>query len=236
MIRPSLRALATAALIVVLAGCAIGPFGGAASPDGVSILRSAGRALGSIHTVSADVKFGAGASVQGLILSSAAAKISLPSDSDTQFKVRQGDFLVDVRVVTVGGVAYIQLPFSKFTQLTTAQSAELPNLSSFFDSAHGLPALLPSGTSVHWQASEKVAGVDCDRVSAVYTGEQIGSVLASAARPTGNVKALWWVGASDHLVRRVVLTGPFLEPGKDISVDITLHDFNQPVSIVKPAV
>ncbi len=220
-------------LVFGLAACAFG----SSNPDGQSVLRSAGQALASVHSVSADVKFGPGIAVQGLTLSSATAKIALPASSDAVFKVRQGDFLVDVRVVTVGGVGYIQLPFSKFTQLTAVQSAELPDLATLFDSAHGLPAVMASGSSVRWEASEKVGGVDTDRVAAVYSPDQIGSVLASsAARPAANVKAVWWVGKSDHLLRRVVLTGPLLAPGKDVSVDITLHDFNAPVTIVAPAV
>jgi hypothetical protein len=220
-------------LVFGLAGCAFG----SSNPDGQSVLRSAGQALASVHSVSADVKFGPGIAVQGLTLSSATAKIAVPASSDAIFKVRQGDFLVDVRVVTVGGAGYIQLPFSKFTQLTAAQSAELPNLAMLFDPTHGLPVVMASGSAARWEASEKMGGVDSDRVSAVYSPDQIGSVLASsAARPAASVKAVWWVGSSDHLVRRVVLTGPLLGPAKDVSVDITLHDFNAPVTIVAPAV
>ena len=46
---------------------------------------------------------GDAAALQGLTLSSATTKVQLPGESDTILKVKQGDFLVDVRVVTSGG-------------------------------------------------------------------------------------------------------------------------------------
>jgi LppX/LprAFG-like lipoprotein len=221
--------------LLLVASCLSACGFGASPPDGPSVLAAAGRALASVRTVSADVKFGPGIVLQGLTLSSASSKIALPSDSDTTFKVRQGDFLVDVRFLTVGGQAYLQLPFSKFSALSPAQAAEVPNLAGLFDATRGLPAVLPRGQGATWQASEKVGGVDCDRVAATYTPEQVGQVLAaSGARPAGSVRAVLWVASGDHLLRRLLLTGPLLEAGKDISVDITLHDYNAPVSITPP--
>src|SRR5437867_3127102 len=73
----------------------------ASKPDPARILKDAGQALAAVRSVAADVKFGgARIQVQGLTLTSATSKVQVPGDSDTTFKVKQGDFLVDLRVVT----------------------------------------------------------------------------------------------------------------------------------------
>ena len=43
------------------------------------------------------------------------------------------------------------------------------------------------------------------------------------------------MGRSDHYVRKVNLNGPLLEAGKNVQVEVDLHDFNQPVTIATPS-
>jgi LppX_LprAFG lipoprotein len=200
-----------------------------------ALLRDSANAMAGLKTVSADVKFTAGkVTLQGFTLDSASTKVRLPSDSDTLFKVKQGDFLVNVRVVTISGNVYVQLPFSAMTQLPADQAKEVPDLSALFDSQHGLPAVLPSGRTPSLQGSEQLSGVDCYKVSTTYTADQVASLLG-AFRPGGDVAAVLWIGQSDKLIREVTLTGPFEESGGKATVQVLLHDFNKPVEIISPA-
>jgi len=189
--------------------------------------------MAALHSVSADVKFGPGVHLQGLTLSSAATKVQLPGESDTVFKVKQGDFLVDLRVVTTPGHVFVRLPFSKFTELSPEQAKEIPDLAQLFDRQAGLPAVLAAGRDARYVGTEEVAGADCDKVSTTYTADQVGTLLG--VRPSGDVQATVWAGRSDHLVRRVVLNGPLLEAGKNVQAEVDFHDFNQPVAISTPA-
>jgi hypothetical protein len=218
---------ALAALVLACSGPATSP------PDPASILRQAGQAMAGLHSVSADVKFGPGIELQGLTLSSAATKLQLPGESDTVFKVKQNDFLVDLRVVTTGGHVYVRLPLSRFTELSPEQARELPDLTQLLDRRAGLPAILASGRASSYQGTEQVAGVDSDRVSTTFTADQLGTLLG--AKPAGDIQATIWAGRSDHLVRRVVLNGPLLAAGKSVQVQVDLHDFNQPVVITTPS-
>jgi len=109
-------------LVVLLCACS-GPGQTPATPDPVAVLREAGSAMSAVKTVAADVKFGSGVVLQGLTLQSATSRIALPADSDSTFKVKQGDFLVDVQVVTVGGQVFLKLPFSKFAALPPGEAA-----------------------------------------------------------------------------------------------------------------
>src|SRR5260370_2491662 len=83
--------------------------------------------MGGLHTVAADVKFGPGITLQGLTLSSATTRVQLPGQSDTVLKVKQGDFLVALRVVTTRGHVFLRLPFSQFTGPSASQPAPVPH-------------------------------------------------------------------------------------------------------------
>lgn len=223
-------ARSSALLAGLLLACS-GP--GAASPDPVTVLRQSGEALAGLHSVSADVKFGPGIVVDELTLSSASSKIQLPGESDTVFKVKQGDFLVDLRVVTTNGHVFVRLPFSRFTEVPADQASQIPDVSKILDQRSGLPALLASGKDPRYLGTEQVNGIDCDKVSATYTAAQIGDLLGGL-KPGGDVKATMWSGRSDHYTRRMILSGPLLQGSKDVQVQVDLHDFNQPVTITQP--
>jgi lipoprotein LprG len=223
------------ALLLLLLGASVACSGpGTAPPSATTVLRNAGQAMGGLHSVGADVTFGPGVALQGLTLSSASARVQLPGDSDTVFKLKQGDFLVDLRVVTKGGHVYLRLPFSQFTEITAAQAREVPDLSRLFDPTAGLPALLSAGSGTRYLGSEQVGGVATDRVSTTYTADQVGQLLSGAVKPAGDIQATIWAGQSDHYVRRVILTGALLEAGKDVKVQVDLRDFNRPVTITNP--
>src|SRR5207253_10487406 len=96
---------AALASMLVAAACS-GP--SASQPNPGQVLRDAGQAMSTVKSVKADVKFGSGITLQGLTLTTASSQIQVPDQSDTTFKVKQGDFLVDVRVVTSAGHVYLR--------------------------------------------------------------------------------------------------------------------------------
>ena len=218
---------------VILLGCSGSTSSAPADP--ATVLRQAADAMAGLHSVIADVKFGPGITLAGVSLSSATSKIQLPRDSDSTFKVKQGDFLIDLRVVTTGGHVYLKLPFASFTEVTPGEAKEIPDVSSLFDPHSGLPAVLAAGKEPRSLGTEPVAGVDCNKVSTTYTADQLGQLLAGI-KPAGDVQTTIWVGRSDHLIRKVVLSGPLLEAAKVVQLEVELHGFNQPVVIATPSV
>ena len=137
--------------------------------------------------------------------------------------------------MTTGGHTYLRLPFSQFTEVSADEAANVPDLSRLFDPKSGLPAALQAGKDARYLGTEQVAGVDADKVSTTYTADQVGQLLGGAVKPAGDVQATIWVGRSDHYVRKVNLNGPLLEAGKNVQVEVDLHDFNQPVTIATPS-
>jgi len=49
------------------------------------------------------------------------------------------------------------------------------------------------------------------------------------------VDATIWIGGSDHLIRKAVLSGPFGDNGTTSSVEVDLSGFNGSVVIATPA-
>lgn len=214
---------------VLLAACAPG----AAPPNPAATLRDAGKAMGELKTVAADIKVVKGiVTLDNFRLASASTKMRLPADSDSTVKVMQSDFLVEIRLVTLNGHYYAKFPFYGFTELTPQQAGQFPDVSRLFDPARGLPAVIPQGKNPKLGAADKVDGVDTDRVDATFTADQIGQMLG--LKPAGDVATTFWIGQKDHLVRKVVLTGLLSQADKPATVEVHLHDFNTPIDIQDP--
>jgi LppX_LprAFG lipoprotein len=221
------------ALCLLLVIACQGP-GSAADP--AAELRQSAAAMAAVRTVVADVKFGAGLQYQGFTLDSATARLKLPSASDTLLKVKQQDFLVDLEVVAVDGHVYFKAPFSKYQEISADEAAALPDLAALFDADKGLPAVMAAGRSPRAEGTEKVGGVDCDRISTSYSADQVAKVLGGGLKPEGDIAATYWIGRSDHLLRRVKLSGPLVSGNPSASADVTLHGYNAPLTITAPAV
>ena len=218
-------------LLLLVSACS----GGSPTPaDPAAELRQSAAPMSKVQTVSADVKFGSGLVYQGFTLDSASSKIQLPSSSDTVIKVKQQDFLVDLEVIAVDGHVYFKAPFSKFVEIEPDEAAALPDLAALLDAQKGLPAMMAAGRSPHLSGTEKVGGVDCDRITTTYSSDQVAAVLGGGFKPSGDIAATLWVAQSDHLLRRVKLSGPLVSASQSSSADVTLHDFNAPLTIAAP--
>lgn len=207
--------------------------GGPATPDAAALLRQSASAMASVHSLKANVTFGPGVVYEGFTLASAQTAVALPASSDTTLKVRQQDFLVDLRVVDVDGSVYVKAPFAAWEQISAQEAAQLPDLAALFDARSGLPALLAQGRSPRYLGTEKVAGTDCDKVGATYTADQV-ATLVRGLKPAGDVDATLWMGRSDHRLYRVLLSGPLVAAGQKTTVDIAISGYDAPMAIARP--
>ena len=222
---------AGALLFVVLAAC-----GGLQPEDAGQALRDGGAAMAKLKTVSANLKFTKGSvSFRGFALVSAKASLRLPSDSDTTYTVRQQDVQIALEVIISGGHVYLHLPFAGYNELTGVDAADIPDLAKLFDPARGLPAVIPAGRNPKYLGTEQVAGVDSHKVEATYSASQVHSMLPQLSS-SGDVDAVIWIGGSDHLIRKAVLSGPFGDNGVASSVEVDLSGFNSTVMIATPSV
>lgn len=216
-------------MLVVLASC-----GGLQPEDPALALREGGAAMAKLKTVSANLKFTKGAvSFRGFALVSAKAAVRLPTDSDSTYTVRQQDVQIALEVIIAGGHIYLHLPFSGYNELTGKDAADIPDLAKLFDAASGLPAIIPAGSNPKYLGAEQVSGADSHKVSATYSASQVHSMLPQL-NSSGDVDAVIWIGGSDHLIRKAVLSGPFGDNGTASSVEVDLGGFNGSVTISSP--
>lgn len=192
--------------------------------------------MAKVKTIHANLKFTKGTvSFRGFTLVAAKTSVRLPADSDTTYTVRQKDVQIALEVIISGGHVYLHLPFSGYNEIAGADAADIPDLAKLFDAKSGLPAVIPAGRSPKYVAVEQIDGVDSHKVEATYTTSQIHSMLPQLTS-SGDVDAVIWIGGSDHLIRKAVLSGPFGDNGAASSVEVDLSGFDGAVTIATPAV
>jgi hypothetical protein len=224
------RGLVAMLALALIAGCG----GSQPQVDAAQSLRDAAAAMAKLKTVSATLSFTKGAiTFQGFTLVRAKTSVRLPGDSDTTYTVKQQDLSISLEVVISGGHVYLHLPFSTFQELTGAQAVAIPDLAKLFDPATGLPAIIPAGRNPKYLTSEKVDGVDSQKIGVTYSADQVHSLLAQLSSSV-DVNATVWVGASDHLIRKAVLDGAFGDGGKEAAVEVDISGFNAAVNITPP--
>jgi len=225
------RTLGALVAIALLAACGGGP----QPVDPAATLRDAAAAMARLSTVKADLKFTKGAiSFQGFTLVGAKASVRLPGDSDTIYTVKQQDLSISLEVVIAGGHVYLHLPFSTYQEVQGSQAAEIPDLAKLFDPTTGLPAIIPAGRNLSDAGADKVDGVDVQKINATYSADQLRSMFAQLSSSV-DVKAVVWVGVSDHLIRKAQLDGAFGDGGKEAAVEVDISGFNAAVNITPPS-
>jgi hypothetical protein len=224
------RALGAVLAVMLVAAC-----GGSQAPvDPARTLRDAATAMAKLSTVKADLKFTKGAiTFQGFTLIGAKTSVRLPGDSDTIYTVKQQDLAISLEVLIAGGHVYLHLPFSTYQEMQGSQAAAIPDLAKLFDPATGLPAIIPAGRNLSDAGADKVDGVDVEKINATYSADQVSSMFAQLTSSV-DVKAVVWVGASDHLIRKAQLDGAFGDGGKEAAVEVDISGFNAAVNITPP--
>ncbi|HAC45632.1 MAG TPA: hypothetical protein DCF65_06130 [Chloroflexi bacterium] len=218
-------------VLILLAACGNSP-----PEDPAAALRGGGGAMAKLKTVHANLKFTKGTvTFRGFALVAAKAAVRLPGDSDATYTVRQQDVQIALEVIIAGGHVYLHLPFSGYNELTGADAADIPDLAKLFDAKTGLPAVIPAGRNPKNLGADKVDGVDSNKVEATYDASQIHSMLPQL-NSSGDVDAVFWIGGSDHLIRKAVLSGLFGDNGTPSSVEVDLSSFNGSVTIPTPPV
>jgi LppX_LprAFG lipoprotein len=229
--RQAARAAGLVLLPALLLACS---FGGGPTADPAKVLSQAGPALGQVKTAAVEMKFGAGATFFGLTVVSASGKVKLPTDSQVTIKAKQSsDSLIEIAVTTLGGQTWVTVPFLGVQEVTGQEAASVPSVGRIFDPTNGLPGVLAKGRNPKLLGSESVDGVDCWKVEATYTADQVSRAVQPLS-PNGDIDATLWIGKSDHLLRKTLLKGNLFAAGKTTTLEVRLHDFNAAVDIIKP--
>lgn len=166
----------------------------------------------------------------GFALVSAKGDAARPDKLSAALQASVGGFTAALNYVAVDGKHYMTDPISR-------QWMEVPpqfNTIAVFSPETGAPAIVKSMQGLNKKGVEKVDGVDSYHLSGTVPGSVLQPLLGATA--AGQLGVDVWVGTSDFLTRRIVLTGAIFQGEPDNTVrTLLLGDFNKPVAITAPS-
>jgi len=225
-----------AAALLALAVVA-GPL--AACSSGNSTSESAPALLAKAKTTLDDTKTAhfvltsKGAPDAGTVLVGGEGDIARPASFDGTLKVHALGSALDLKVVSVDGTVYAQLPFaSSFSVVDPAQFG-FGDPGALLDPDTGISQLLAKAESAKLGEEKRVGGEVVREVTAKLPGELVQQILTSKD-PSKPVDATFSIVEKTGELRRAVLTGPFYEAGKDATFTVDLTDFGADVHITAP--
>jgi hypothetical protein len=176
-----------------------------------------------------------GAPESGTVLVGGEGDLARPASFEGTLKVLALGSTLDLKVVSVDGTVYAQLPF------TTAYSEVDPAAFGFgdpgalLDPETGISQLLESAESAKLGEERRVDGQVVREVTAELPGDLVGKILTSAD-PAQPVQARFSIATESGELRRAELTGPFFTAGDDATYTVDLSDFGDDVEITAPPV
>ncbi len=219
--------------IVVLAGCTSSPSARGASPR--TLLAQAKSVLDATPAVHFSLS-SAGVQGPGLALVGGAGDVARPAAFDGSLRLSQSGASLDVKVISVGGKVYAQLPFSRGYTLTNPSQFGLSDPGRLIDPQTGITSLLTSAGAAVTGPSDRYQGEVLDEVDVTLPATAVASVLGTSQR-SGEVKATVGIDPVSHQLRRVVLTGPLdqsIDQSQDVTYTLVLEHYGERLTIAPP--
>jgi lipoprotein LprG len=213
----------------VLAGCS----GGSSSPSAPHLLSQAEQTLdkaSSAHFVLSSQ----GAPTTGTVLVGGAGDIARPASFDGTLKVQALGSALDLKVVSINGTVWAQLPFAAtFSTIDPAQFG-FGDPGALLDPGTGISQLLGKATAAKLGDEKRVNGEVVREVTAEIPGALVEQILTSKD-PSKPVQARFSIAPDSGELRRAELTGPFFSASDDATFILELSDFGADVQITAPA-
>jgi lipoprotein LprG len=224
-------ALALIALVLVapvLAGCS----GGSSAQSAPDLLAKAKRTLDSTKTLHF-VLDSTGAPATGTALTGGEGDMERPSSFQGTLKVQVGGNTVDLKVVSIAGKVYAQLPFTSGYSVIDPSSFGFGDPGALLDPKTGISQLLTAVQSPELGDEKRVGGDVVREVTGDLPGGLVQKLLTSkdASKP---VHARFSIATGSGQPRRVELTGPFFTADKDGTYILQLSKFGADVHITAP--
>ena len=185
-------------------------------------------AANSVHFKLTSSNVGSG----GTNLTGGEGDLVRPDAMQGTFTVTISGFSADVKVVTKGGTFMAELPFSNSYKVTNPSSFGLENPAKLMDPDTGLTNLLTEAQNPKFSNQVRIGGELLYTITFTVPGSSI-PVLpdANSSKPVDAVAA---INPSNHQLRQITLTGPFTSSSSNSTFELTLTNYNEPVTITLP--
>lgn len=226
--RAALALLAALVALPVLVGCT----GGGSSESAPDLLAKAKKTLDdtqSLHFVLSS----SGAPSTGTVLTGGYGDIARPSSFAGTLKVQVSGASVNLKVVSVNGKVYAQLPFASSFSLIDPKTFGFGDPGALLDPQTGISQLLTKAQNPKLGAKKRVNGEVVQEVTADLPGQLVADLLTSKD-PSKPVHATFSIATDSGQLRRAALTGPFFTADADGTYTLDLSNFGEHVTITAP--
>jgi len=174
-----------------------------------------------------------GAPDAGTVLVGGEGDIARPASFEGTLKVHALGSALDLKVVSVDGTVYTQLPFASSFSVVNPKQFGFGDPGALLDPNTGISQLLAKAEDAKLGEEKRVGGEVVREVTAKLPGDLVEQILTSQD-PSKPVDATFSIVEKSGELRRAVLTGPFYEAGKDATFTLDLSDFGADVHITAP--
>jgi lipoprotein LprG len=218
--------------LALLAGPLVGCSGDSSSESAPQLLAHAKRTLDDAKSAHF-VLDSTGAPTTGTVLTGGQGDIARPASFEGTLKVNALGSALDLKVISVDGTVYAQLPFTSSYSVVDPAQFGFGDPGALLDPDTGISQLLAKAESAKLGEEKRVGGEVVQEVTAEIPGDLVGQILTSKD-PSKPVKARFSIATKTGELRRAELTGPFYEAGKNATFTLELTDFGADVHITAP--
>ncbi len=222
------RILATVAVVLTV------PLGACGSPpaDARTLLRDAKRSVDSSQTIHFHLT-SSNAESSGTYLVGGDGDARRPDGFTGELDVSINGIPLTVKVASVGGVFYVQQPFSSKWEASQPDKYGFGDPAKLIDPNTGVTSLLAKAMSPTLGNQDRYNGELLDEVNCTLPGADVARLLTSAD-PSRNDSAVIGVDADTHQLRRVVITGPFLSTARDSTYTLVMDRYGANITVTAP--
>ncbi|WP_345202438.1 LppX_LprAFG lipoprotein [Fodinibacter luteus] len=224
-------ALATAGLVVALAGCS-GEEEAVAEVAPAERLTAAKAEFDAAETVALDLSSRDVPSVENGVTAAEGNGVISASEPKFQGTITGtvGGVAGTIDTIAIGDTAYLKL-FTPEYEETDLSTINAPNPAFFFDPAVGISSLLTQTGDPRANGRTRSGDEVLDRIDGTLPGQRIDE-LFHLGDGTGTYDVSYGLTDDDEL-RTATLTGPFF-PGVEATYVLELTDYGAPVEITRP--
>jgi len=174
-----------------------------------------------------------GAPDTGTVLTGGEGDIARPSSFEGTLKVNALGSALDLKVVSVDGTVYAQLPFTTSYSVVDPAQFGFGDPGALLDPDTGISQLLAKAEDAKLGEEKRVGGEVVQEVTAQIPGDLVEQILTSQD-PSTPVDARFSIEPKTGELRRAELTGPFYAADQDATFTLQLSDFGADVQITAP--
>jgi hypothetical protein len=226
------RASSLVLALALLAGPALAACSGGSDESAPDLLARAKKTLDSASSAHF-VLDSENAPTTGTALVGGEGDIARPASFEGTLKVVAAGATVDLKVVSVGGTVYAQLPFTSGFSVVDPAQFGFGDPGALLDPETGISQLLDKADSATLGDEKRVGGEVVREVTTQLPGELVEQILTSKD-PSAPVDARFSIATESGELRRAQLTGPFFSADDDATFILELSDFGADVEITAP--